>query len=681
MSVFTFGQTSSGKTYTMKGIGADEGLVPLSLRRLFDKLDKKKDCMYRLTMSYYEIYNEQINDLLDRQNKNQEIRENREGTVFIGGISKHEIKNSEEALKLFIFGETERVYATTKMNHKSSRSHVIQQIHVETRFKNKVNKTYYSNFLLADLGGSEGMKICGDNGKKSNKEGANINKSLSALTNVIMKLEKKAQYIPYRDSKLTRILQPILSGNCKTNVICTLNCEDVHYSESFNTIRFGLWAGGVKLSIKEHVVEEEHFLNKEEAQKIGELTEINKQQESEIFLLKKTIDCKDIEITDKQAKLCVQLKEKQMLERELDSYKNVLKDTQARNEELCDDLRYLSQRKEAEVEEKYKDGIDQMMCKIEDVGRKLGKYENIAEKENLTRRDYNRLDDHDKSLTLTSVPFFRKKKPMTTSTSNLQNIEVNNEQKTDEFLENNANNSNNKVGTGIKMIIENEVIGDIDLFALDKNLSNNKIINDTQCFNDIGLDYYNNSQNKNNEQTKIIDSSYHNKMLDFFDNNTKKNNSNQDRFNITANFMNVEDEFQDNPFGCGDYCLENNISSNKNNLSCIQKMQEELNLADESLTTKQNIYLLDNNNHQKSLVEKRIGYYQYLENENKYQQNISDLERENRFLKERVEHCSKKYEKLEAEVLANVDNHRFGNKKIHNNDRSISPIPCMFYNN
>lgn len=282
MSVFTFGQTSSGKTYTMKGIPADEGLVPLSLRRLFDKLDTKKDCMYRLTMSYYEIYNEQLNDLLDTQNKNLDVRENREGH-FIVGISKHEIKTPEDGIRLFEFGEQERVYATTKMNHKSSRSHVILQIYVETRFKNKVNKTYHSNFLLADLGGSEGMKISGDNGKKANKEGANINKSLSALTNVIMKLEKRATYIPYRDSKLTRILQPILSGNCKTNVICTLNCEDVHYSESFNTIRFGLWAGGVKLSLKELIVEEDIFLSKGDSQKIVELTEINKSQENEIY--------------------------------------------------------------------------------------------------------------------------------------------------------------------------------------------------------------------------------------------------------------------------------------------------------------------------------------------------------------------------------------------------------------
>ena len=102
------------------------------------------------------------------------------------------------------------------MNDRSSRSHVILVINVETRYKKKLGRSYYSKFLLADLAGSEGMKING----KCNGEGASINKSLCALKTVINQLKSKSKHISYRDSKLTRALQPILAGNCKSNLIC-----------------------------------------------------------------------------------------------------------------------------------------------------------------------------------------------------------------------------------------------------------------------------------------------------------------------------------------------------------------------------------------------------------------------------------------------------------------------------
>lgn len=124
MSVFTFGQTSSGKTYTMKGIESDQGLVPLALKRFFDKLDKKKDCVYRLNMSYYEIYNETVNDLLNPSNKNLDVRE-KDGFFCIPNLAEREIRGPAEALKLFKEGEKARSYATTDMNNRSSRSHVI----------------------------------------------------------------------------------------------------------------------------------------------------------------------------------------------------------------------------------------------------------------------------------------------------------------------------------------------------------------------------------------------------------------------------------------------------------------------------------------------------------------------------------------------------------------------------
>ena len=222
--------------------------------------------------------------------------------MFIQGISEKEISSPKQAIDFFKKGEEERTYASTGMNNRSSRSHVILKINVETRFKNRATKTYYSNFLLADLAGSESIRFTGNLDGNRVKEGANINKSLTALTSVIMKLEKKESFIPYRDSKLTRILQPVLSGNCKTNVICQLNCEEVHFNESLNTIRFGVCAGGVKLTIKENVIEENFLTNKEDSEKLGEILQKNQDLESQVFILEKSLLIKDIEIKDRESK-------------------------------------------------------------------------------------------------------------------------------------------------------------------------------------------------------------------------------------------------------------------------------------------------------------------------------------------------------------------------------------------
>lgn len=204
------------------------------------------------------------------------------------------------------------------------------------------------------------------------------------------------------------------------------------------------------------------------------------------------------------------LKEKQILERQLDSCKSFLKDTQTRNDELCENLKYLSERKQSELEEQYKDGMDKMMCKINDVSRKLNKYQNISETESLTRKDYNRLDDHEKSWVLTSVPFFIKKKAVTDKVCANASGDKANLGKSEKKCEENSDMGNVGfyglgMGSGEKMIIESEWNG---------------MGGSQKIPNDIGLGYYANvdsAQKKNN-----TDSSYHNKMMSFLNLNTKK---------------------------------------------------------------------------------------------------------------------------------------------------------------
>lgn len=238
--------------HTIKCIQADqnEGCVQNTLKHLFKRLNTRNDCNYKCQVSYYEIYNENIYDLLTACDTPLEIRENKEGKPVINNLKILDINSYEEAIKAYEFGENRRQFAATSMNHNSSRSHVVLQLKLEIRYKTRPFKSYHSNIILADLAGSEGI---GKSIKDPRfKEGTSINKSLLYLSNLIKKLNKGTQNVSFRESKLTRILQPALTGNSRTAVICTLNPLEDFYNESLNTLRFGLSAGGVKLKIKQN---------------------------------------------------------------------------------------------------------------------------------------------------------------------------------------------------------------------------------------------------------------------------------------------------------------------------------------------------------------------------------------------------------------------------------------------
>ena len=258
ISIFIYGQTNTGKTFTMKGDQKNnEGLISLSIKEIFNLLNNKDNkntsiSKFIVKISYIEMYNEAINDLIDLSKKNLEIRESSAKGIYINNVSEIAVTNIDNAMNLFNKGENNRIIAETKLNEKSSRSHTIFKINIEFFLKDKNNKEkkYNSQLNLVDLAGSENVSKAKCEGMRI-KEGGNINKSLLALSNVINKLsQNNKSFVNYRDSKLTRLLQTSLGGNSKTTIICTIVDDNLHYSETLNTLHFGMKAKNIKTTVK-----------------------------------------------------------------------------------------------------------------------------------------------------------------------------------------------------------------------------------------------------------------------------------------------------------------------------------------------------------------------------------------------------------------------------------------------
>ncbi|CAE5962599.1 unnamed protein product [Arabidopsis arenosa] len=241
-TAFAYGQTSSGKTFTMTGSETDPGIIRRSVRDVFERIHMISDREFLIRVSYMEIYNEEINDLLAVENQRLQIHEHLERGVFVAGLKEEIVGDAEQILKLIDSGEVNRHFGETNMNVHSSRSHTIFRMVIESRGKDNSSSDAIrvSVLNLVDLAGSERIAKTGAGGVRL-QEGKYINKSLMILGNVINKLSDSAKlraHIPYRDSKLTRILQPALGGNAKTCIICTIAPEEHHIEESKGTLQF-----------------------------------------------------------------------------------------------------------------------------------------------------------------------------------------------------------------------------------------------------------------------------------------------------------------------------------------------------------------------------------------------------------------------------------------------------------
>jgi kinesin family protein 5 len=237
-TVIAYGLTGTGKTYTMMGSKLDEGIIPRLVYNLFDSINEtNEDIEYTIQVSYLEIYLEKIRDLLNTKHTNLRIRESPYKGIWVQGLTDVYATTTDEIFDIIDKGNNNRSIAETKMNPNSSRSHSIFSITV-TQVQQSIGTKTISKLVLVDLAGSESVEKTGASGLTLTQS-QYTNKSLLTLGYVIRNLHQHSGHIPYRDSKLTRILTNSLGGNSKTLLIVTCSpfSEDSH--ETLSTLRFG----------------------------------------------------------------------------------------------------------------------------------------------------------------------------------------------------------------------------------------------------------------------------------------------------------------------------------------------------------------------------------------------------------------------------------------------------------
>nr|XP_046206559.1 centromere-associated protein E isoform X5 [Oncorhynchus gorbuscha] len=322
-TIFAYGQTSSGKTFTMMGSSLTPGVIPLAMEDVFQTIKNCPKKEFLLRVSYLEIYNETVTDLLcdNWKRKPLEIREGNNKNVYVADLTEELVTSPEQALAWIRKGEKNRHYGKTKMNQRSSRSHTIFRMILESRDsgdsasgENSDCAIIVSHLNLVDLAGTERASQTGAEGTRF-KEGCNINRSLFTLGQVIKKLSDETQkgFTNYRDSKLTRILQNSLGGNAKTVIICTIT--PVTLEETLSTLQFASAAKNMKNDPHVTEVSDDGALLRRYRNEIVEL----KRRLLEVSSVTQTT------ATEKET-LSQILQEKDQLQREqADRYKNLAK--------------------------------------------------------------------------------------------------------------------------------------------------------------------------------------------------------------------------------------------------------------------------------------------------------------------------------------------------------------------
>lgn len=248
-TIFAYGQTGCGKTFTMSGDEEHPGVIPNAFRHIFGAIsDTQTTRMFLVYCSFVEIYNEEIRDLLAYDPAHKlELKENADSGVYIKGVRKQPVSTVHDINRLMDAGASHRITKETAMNSRSSRSHSIFTVYVEMSEEVEGRQAFRAGKLnLVDLAGSERQKKTQATGDRL-KEAIEINLSLSALGNVISALvDGHSSHIPYRDSKLTRLLQDSLGGNTKTIMIAVTSPADYNYDESLSTLRYASRAKSIQ---------------------------------------------------------------------------------------------------------------------------------------------------------------------------------------------------------------------------------------------------------------------------------------------------------------------------------------------------------------------------------------------------------------------------------------------------
>lgn len=284
-TVFAYGATGAGKTHTMLGSQDDPGVMYRTMTELFKRMDEaREEKDISIAFSYLEVYNEQIRDLLANAGP-LAVREDSTKGVVVQGLTLHQPKTADHILSALDSGNRNRTQHPTDMNATSSRSHAVFQIYLRQQDKTASlnHNVCLAKMCLIDLAGSERASATNAKGARF-REGANINRSLLALGNVINALadpKSKKTHIPYRDSKLTRILKDSLGGNCRTVMIANVSPSSKSYDDTHNTLKYANRAKEIKSSLKSNVVSLDSH--------IGQYAVICERQQQEILQLKQKL--------------------------------------------------------------------------------------------------------------------------------------------------------------------------------------------------------------------------------------------------------------------------------------------------------------------------------------------------------------------------------------------------------
>lgn len=258
-TVFAYGATGCGKTHTITGTSQQPGIIFLTMQELFEKIsDRSEEKHTEITLSYLEIYNETIRDLLVPGGSKQGLmlREDSNQAVTVANLTSHHPKDVQEVMDMIVQGNEYRTVSPTAANATSSRSHAVLQINVAQKDRNAaVNEPHtMATLSIIDLAGSERASATMNRGERL-FEGANINKSLLALGSCINALcdARKKNHVPYRNSKLTRLLKFSLGGNCKTVMIVCVSPSSEHFDETQNTLRYANRAKNIQTKVTRNV--------------------------------------------------------------------------------------------------------------------------------------------------------------------------------------------------------------------------------------------------------------------------------------------------------------------------------------------------------------------------------------------------------------------------------------------
>ncbi|XP_059432302.1 kinesin-like protein KIN-7B [Corylus avellana] len=293
-TIFAYGQTSSGKTFTMRGITEN------AVKDIYEHIRNHPERDFVLRVSAMEIYNETVIDLLNRESGPLRLLDDPEKGTIVEKLVEEAVKDGQHLRHLISICEAQRQVGETALNDKSSRSHQIIRLTIKSSLRESSGrvKSFIASLNLVDLAGSERASQTNADGTRL-KEGSHINRSLLTLTTVIRKLSggKRSGHVPYRDSKLTRILQSSLGGNARTAIICTMSPALSHVEQTRNTLSFATSAKEVTNNAQVNMVVADKTLVKHLQKEVARLeAELRSPEPSSSSCLRSLLEEKDLKI-------------------------------------------------------------------------------------------------------------------------------------------------------------------------------------------------------------------------------------------------------------------------------------------------------------------------------------------------------------------------------------------------